>query len=84
MVGMLIATISTFGLIGNMANVLGADSLLSGIILVALGIMLGENWCNHGKEGRNDENARTGCLCTRWLVCRRIYRNRRCHRTARS
>ena len=30
MVGMLIATISTFGLIGNMANVLGTDSLLSG------------------------------------------------------
>ena len=41
MVGMLIATISTFGLIGNMANVLGTDSLLSGIILVALGIALG-------------------------------------------
>jgi len=41
MVGMLIATISTFGLIGNMANVLGTDSLLSGIILVALGIVLG-------------------------------------------
>ena len=41
MVGMLIATISTFGLIGNMANVLGTDSLLSGIILVALGILLG-------------------------------------------
>ena len=41
MVGMLIATISTFGLIGNMANVLGTDSLLSGIILVALGISLG-------------------------------------------
>ena len=35
---MLIATISTFGLIGNMANVLGTDSLLSGVILVALGI----------------------------------------------
>ena len=42
MVGMLIATISTFGLIGNMANVLGTDSLLSGVILVALGIALGE------------------------------------------
>ena len=41
MVGMLIATISTFGLIGNMANVLGTDSLLSGVILVALGIALG-------------------------------------------
>ena len=41
MVGMLIATISTFGLIGNMANVLGTGSLLSGIILVALGIALG-------------------------------------------
>ncbi|MEL0215758.1 MAG: NAD(P)(+) transhydrogenase (Re/Si-specific) subunit beta, partial [Burkholderiaceae bacterium] len=41
MVGMLIATISTFGLIGNMANVLGTDSLLSGVILVALGIILG-------------------------------------------
>ena len=41
MVGMLIATISTFGLIGNMANVLGTDSLLSGIILVGLGIALG-------------------------------------------
>ena len=41
MVGMLIATISTFGLIGNMANVLGTDSLLSGVILVALGILLG-------------------------------------------
>ena len=41
MVGMLIATISTFGLIGNMANVLGTNSLLSGIILVALGILLG-------------------------------------------
>ena len=41
MVGMLIATISTFGLIGNMANVLGTNSLLSGIILVALGIALG-------------------------------------------
>jgi len=41
MVGMLIATISTFGLIGNMANVLGTDSLLSGFILVALGIILG-------------------------------------------
>ena len=41
MVGMLIATISTFGLIGNMANVLGTDSLLSGVILVALGIVLG-------------------------------------------
>ena len=41
MVGMLIATISTFGLIGNMANVLGTESLLSGVILVALGIALG-------------------------------------------
>ena len=41
MAGMLIATISTFGLIGNMANVLGTDSLLSGLILVALGILLG-------------------------------------------
>ncbi|RZP23380.1 MAG: NAD(P)(+) transhydrogenase (Re/Si-specific) subunit beta [Burkholderiaceae bacterium] len=41
MVGMLIATISTFGLIGNMANVLGTHSLLSGIILVVLGILLG-------------------------------------------
>ena len=41
MVGMLIATISTFGLIGNMANVLGTDSLLSGVVLVALGIALG-------------------------------------------
>ena len=41
MAGMLIATISTFGLIGNMANVLGTQSLLSGIILVALGIALG-------------------------------------------
>ncbi|MDA9689194.1 NAD(P)(+) transhydrogenase (Re/Si-specific) subunit beta [Betaproteobacteria bacterium] len=41
MVGMLIATISTFGLIGNMANVLGTQSLLSGIILVALGIAVG-------------------------------------------
>jgi len=41
MVGMLIATISTFGLIGNMANVLRTESLLSGIILVALGIALG-------------------------------------------
>jgi len=41
MVGMLIATISTFGLIGNMAKVLGTDSLLSGIILVALGIAIG-------------------------------------------
>ena len=41
MVGMLIATISTFGLIGNMAKVLGTDSLLSGVILVALGIVAG-------------------------------------------
>ncbi|MDA9719100.1 NAD(P)(+) transhydrogenase (Re/Si-specific) subunit beta [Betaproteobacteria bacterium] len=41
MVGMLIATISTFGLIGNMASVLRTESLLSGIILVVLGIALG-------------------------------------------
>ena len=41
MCGMLIATVSTFGLIGNMANVLGTESLLSGILLVVSGIALG-------------------------------------------
>ena len=41
MFGMLIATISTFGLIGNMADLLRTDGLLSGLVLVALGIALG-------------------------------------------
>ena len=41
MFGMLIATISTFGLIGNMAHLLRTDGLLSGLVLVALGIALG-------------------------------------------
>ena len=41
MVGMFVASISTFGLIGNMADVLYTDGLASGLTLVIFGIILG-------------------------------------------
>ena len=41
MVGMFVASISTFGLIGNMADVLYTDGLATGLTLVIFGIILG-------------------------------------------
>ena len=59
---MLIATISTFGLIGTWQTYSELTVCYRGHISSIGYCVGGRNWGNHGKEGRNDKNARAGCF----------------------